>query len=225
MFWTRKNNGLPDYWNAYRQKFEAKTKGSARIQDLTFIVLDTETTGFYPSQDRILSIGAIPVLDGTLHSDKVLEVLIKQETYSPEAATIHGIRHHVVTENGISEAEAVALLLDYVGSHIIIGHHIGFDVAMLNAMIKRQIGKKLLNKTFDTANLFKRAFIENYRYQQHSPQVPLDEIANTFNIVPHDRHSALGDAMITALAFVRILKKLEKKEVYTLRDLQRQFHF
>jgi DNA polymerase-3 subunit epsilon len=89
--WFRKkyNDNHPDYWKAYVDSFDKKIKKP--IQETRFIAFDTETTGFDKKEDRILSIGAVEIINKTIKTNTALEIYIKQDVFKPETVKIHGI--------------------------------------------------------------------------------------------------------------------------------------
>ena len=56
---------------------------------------------------------------------------------------------------------------------------------------------------------------------QKKESYTLDELARKFDLSCRDRHTALGDAYITAMAFLKILTRLEEKRELTLKKLLR----
>ena len=216
LFKKKKKETLPEYWNAYEQLFREKT--TPYIADTRFVVLDTETTGLHYRSDRILSIGAITVLDNSISVSDIFEVYVKQETFNPETVKIHGLLREEKQANRISEEEAVRLFLQYAGNAVLVAHHARFDLTMLNNALKRLGLPKLKNRVLDTSTLYNRARIMSNlidRNKNHS----LDELAETLNVARNDRHTAAGDAYITALVFLKILARLKQKGTVRTRDL------
>lgn len=179
------------------------------IESERFVVLDTETTGFDYTNDRILCIGALVLQNGTINLQDSFEHYIDQEHFDKSSVEIHGIIRRDVL-NHKSEIEVLQLFLDYLGDSIIIAHHTKFDVTMINAALERNGLPKLSNKCLDTAVLYKRTLIKS-NLLQHKDHYTLDDLADKFDISKKDRHTAIGDAYITAIAFLKILKKLREK--------------
>ncbi|TRX37582.1 3'-5' exonuclease [Flavobacterium restrictum] len=184
-----------------------------------FIVLDTETTGFDYTNDRILCIGAIPLQNGVIAIADSFEVYIKQDHYDKTSAQIHGILKDWVMDRP-NEIEALQEFLHYLGDSIIIAHHTTFDVTMINRALERNGLPVLKNKTLDTAVLYKRTLL-NSNLLDRKDNYTLDELADKFDISKKDRHTAMGDAYITAIAFLKITNKLRNKKVLLLKQLYR----
>ena len=132
---------------------------------------------------------------------------------------IHGIIQNERIET-LSEEEAVKAFLKYIGNSVLVAHHAGFDVGMINEALSRMGLPRLKNKVLDTVNLYRGTrIISNLINREKS--YSLDEIAETYNIDTKDRHTAAGDAFITALAFLTILGKLNTDRKLNLKKLFR----
>lgn len=185
-----------------------------------FVVLDTETTGFDYDNDRILCIGAITLQNGVIAISESFEMYIQQEHYDKNSVQIHGILRDLVIKKP-SEAEVLQQFLTFLGDSIIIAHHTIFDVTMINRALERNGLPLLTNKTLDTAYLYKKTLIMS-NLLERKEKYALDDLADKFDISKKDRHTAMGDAYITAIAFLKIVKKLKDlkgKTEFTLRDL------
>jgi DNA polymerase-3 subunit epsilon len=216
-FFKKDRPVLPAFWTAYEKTFGEKTPSD--LPSVRFVVLDTETTGFDYDNDRMLCIGAITLQNGTIPLQDSLEVFIQQEHYDGESAKIHGILKRGNLER-VSELEALQRFLEYVGNAILIAHHAKFDLTMINRALERNGLPKLKNRALDTAVLYKRTLLLSNLIQRKEVYT-LDELADKFDISKKDRHTALGDAYITAIAFLKILNKLRDKKELTLKELFR----
>ncbi len=189
------------------------------IESARFVVLDTETTGFDYITDRILCIGAIVLQNGTINLQDGFEHYIDQEHFDKSSVQIHGIIRSDVLDHK-SEIQVLQLLLDYLGDSIIVAHHTLFDVTMINNALERNGLPKLINKTLDTAILYKKSLIKS-NLLERKDHYTLDDLADKFDISKKDRHTAMGDAYITAIAFLKILKKLRENNKTMLYQLYR----
>jgi len=187
------------------------------INTTRFVVLDTETTGFDYENDRILCIGAIVLQNNRISIQDSFEVYIVQEHYNKATAQIHGILKDFVLDRP-NELEALEQFLAFLGDSIIIAHHTKFDVTMINKALERNELPKLKNRTLDTAVLYKKTLIVS-NLLEVKENYTLDDLADKFDISKKDRHTAMGDAYITAIAFLKILKKLREKKEITLKEL------
>lgn len=191
------HKAYPDFWNDYQAINKLPLPHS--INDTTFVVFDTETTGLQPKTDKLLSIGAFKVKNKTIFTSDGLELYIQQKEFKKESAPIHGLRK-TGNENRINESEAIQQFLKFAGNSILVAHHAAFDMAIINEALARLDLPKLKNKYIDTAQLFERVIPAN----RHPKQLDLDHLAQFFKIPLHDRHTANGDAYITALIFIKL---------------------
>lgn len=207
---------LPDtaYWQAYQQSFEQAYLKKTPLRYIRFVVLDTETTGLDIKKDKILSIGAVAVKNQKIHIEDRFEYYVKQIYEGGKAGIkIHGIlpKHNVDAQ---SPEKILIDLLAYLKNSVIVGHHIGFDFAVLNRAFQQHLGGQLRNKILDTALLAKRVQSPFYNTnidnnQPHS----LDALCLQYDVPVYNRHTAGGDAIITALLFLKLMGKLEKRGI------------
>ena len=106
--------------------------------------------------------------------------------------------------------------LAYVQNAVLVAHHAAFDVAMINNALRRNGLPKLKNKILDTGHLFQKT-----RLDDSKTHFSLDELSKRFQIAMHDRHTASGDAYITALLFLKLIAKLKGKGDVKLKELSR----
>ena len=206
---------LFNFWKKEEDLFDE----NITIEETRFVVLDTETTGFDYDNDRILCIGALVLQNNIISVQDSFEVYIQQDHYDKSTAQIHGILKDFVLKRP-DELEALQQFLAYLGDSIIIAHHTKFDMTMINNALVRNGLDKITNRTLDTASLYKKTLIKS-NLLQHKDHYSLDDLADKFDISKKDRHTAIGDAYITAIAFLKILKKLREKEVSMLYHLFR----
>lgn len=208
---------LPEFWNEYSEKFTEEIPEN--ILDLKYVVFDTETTGFNFENDRILSIGAVKVENQSIEISQNFEVYLDQQTFNPETVKIHGIIRNEKIQK-LSEIEALKKFLEYIGNSILVAHHANFDIKMINKALERNKLPKLKNKFLDTALLYKKTRIATNLIDREKV-FSLDEIAEAYNIDLADRHTASGDAYITAIVFIKILSRISKSKKMNSTNLLR----
>lgn len=204
---------LLNFWKKEEDLFDENIS----IEETRFVVLDTETTGFDYENDRILCIGALVLQNGTISIQDSFEVYIEQDHYDKSTAQIHGILKAFVIQRP-TELEALQHFLIFLDDAIIIAHHAIFDVTMINKALERNGLPQLTNKRLDTAILYKKTLIKSHLFERKD-HYTLDDLADKFDISKKDRHTALGDAYITAIAFLKIVKKLKDKKNINLNSL------
>lgn len=210
-----KMRNLPPFWKAYKDTLKDVLKKD--IKTSKFVVFDCETSGLNPKKDRILSMGAVTIIDNEIKISETFERYLEQDIFNRESVAIHGLlKHGKQTKH--TEEEAIKDFLKYIEGAILVGHHVSFDVNCVNYALKRMGLPKLKNKTLDTGILYKKSKHELYA-EMYNKIYTLDELCEEFNIQKKDRHTAYGDAYMTAILFFRILKKLNKNKDLRLKDL------
>jgi DNA polymerase III subunit epsilon len=190
----------PKFWETYLAYFDENQSDSKR-----YVVFDCETTGLDYKSDRILSIGAVAIQNEQIIVGDFMEVFLQQDIFKPESVPIHGILKEGKEEK-IVEAEAVIRFLEFIKDATLIGHHVDFDIEMINQALNRLHVGKLKNQAMDTDVMYQK--LKYLPVEQHSS---LDELCDIFKIKKSDRHTASGDAFITALLFLKLKKKLNIK--------------
>ena len=189
----------------YQQRFAATWSDDTPIDRVRFIALDSETTGLNPLTDRLITIGAVAVQNGEIVLEDSFEAML-QVSRNTAAVAVHGITRDE-TRGGLEESEALRLFLDYLQDGVIVGHHIGHDISTLNAGYQRHWGFDLLNRSLDTMDL--TLHLEQsgaFEGRERIREFTLDSLCELFGVIPHDRHTAAGDAFITAQVFQRLLR-------------------
>lgn len=206
------NKNKPEFWKEYNDHF--KNNPSQQIDEVRFIVFDTETTGLDVILDRVLAIGAIAIFESKMDVGDSLEIYLKQDIFNVESVEIHGILKEGNTIKH-TEQQAIISFLEYAKNAVLVAHHAAFDVAMINAGLKRMGLPKLKNKVIDTGILFKKTDLAKDKAKHYS----LDDLSKQFKLKNHDRHTASGDAFLTGLIFLKTLSNLKKTRNIKLKDL------
>jgi len=221
--------GKADCLQVYREAFEQSWQDHEVIDNIRFVVLDTETTGLDAKRDRIVTIGAVVVSHGQILLEDQYEAVIKFD-YNTASVVVHGITREAAQEGGMEEAEALGEFLEYLRDGVIVGHHIGFDVDILNERCLARFGLKLENRWIDTMELTLNledagAFDDEDQSEEQKkrPDFSLDGLCKRFNIAPHDRHTAPGDAFITAQVFLKLLRMAGRNGMSTLADVSKRW--
>ena len=218
---TRQTVTYPEFVNEYLSHFDQPVQLNIPIEEATFTVIDTETTGLNTSKDNIISFGGVNVKNKTIDlSESVSVYFTNVLPTNKDAIQIHGTLPN--QSHGLDETAAIEKILGIIKNNVIVGHHIGFDILMINKLLQKHKFPILRNKVLDTSQLKKRTdhspfFQQNTGSNQHS----LDDLCREYNVVTHHRHTAAGDSFITALVFIKLIRILQKRGISTLKDLLR----
>ena len=187
-----------------RTPFErAKPSIHTPLEGLPMVAIDCETTGLNPRRDRIVSFAAIRIADGLHVEDQpVLDLLIDPGVTIPERATaVHGIDRAQLS-GAPTFAAAYERIVESLGGCVVIGHFVGFDLAIL-AREAARAGKPWREpSSLDTASL-----ADAFGYRATS--IDLEVVLARAGIAPRGtRHTAAGDARMAADLFVALARRL-----------------
>ena len=201
----------PEYYDF--DLFQAKDENSALddqlLSDLTYTVFDTETTGLNPSNgDTILQIGATRIVNGRLLRQESYEQLVDPGcTIPPEGIPIHGIRQDMV--DGQPRIGAVLPVFHaFAQDTVLVAHNAAFDMKFLQ-MQEEATGVVFRQPVLDTLLL---SAVVHPNQESHA----IEAIAERLNIAVTGRHTALGDALVTAEIWLRLVPMLAEQGVLTL---------
>lgn len=153
-----------------------------------FTVIDLETTGLCPEIDAIIEMSAIKVRNGV--AVETYSTLVKPcEPISEYIAELTGITNEMV-ENSPTITNALPIFLDFVGSDIVVGHNVNFDVNFLYDKRSELFGGEFCNDYIDTLRIARRLF-PNLKHHR------LQDIAEHLSVANNDYHRALNDCQVT----------------------------
>ena len=173
-----------------------------------WVALDCETTGLNVRSDEIIAIGAVRIAGNRILTSQRLELLVRPDkAISPASVRIHRLRERDVAQ-GLPLAEALHQLLHFVGSRPLVGYYLEFDVAMLNRVLKPLLGMGLPQPRIEVSALYyDHKFRQLPPYRQHdNAEIDLrfSTLMNDLGLPRREAHDALNDAVMAALAFVKL---------------------
>ena len=205
---------LEKYFEANRFRLSVEVNW----ESFRFACLDSECTGLDPKKDRIISIAGVGLSQGEICLFDQFSVIVPI-AYNTSSVTVHGITREEAAD-GVEEPEAICQFLDWLQDGIIVGHHIQHDLTLLNIACERHFNSVLKNMAVDTMEAFLAVSDAGGFANADPPEgYSLDALCDRFKIVPHDRHTALGDAYLTAQILLRILKEAGKLGLWNLQDI------
>ena len=187
--------------------------GATPLIAIAATAVDTETTGLDATKARILQIGAVGIMQGKVDRNagsksssipvSLFRLLLPASTASPMTSW---------SASRILRA-AWARFQDFAGPRVLVGHSIGFDLAVL----ERECQIARLPWTKPRALCVRLlATVANPNLADHS----LDMIAAWLGVEIAGRHTALGDAIAAGEIFVALLPELRKRNVRTLGEAE-----
>lgn len=187
------NKDYPDFWKDYLTKFETKPN--------KFVVVSTETSGLNPDKDVILSLGAFSVIDNSIVIKENFETVLLQYKFLQD----NGLSNEFIIESKMMkmpEPDALEAFVNFIGNSILVGHHINFDVEMLNAALERLDCGRLKNEALDVDVMYRKLTDINDK------QFSLDDLCEIYKIPKSDRNSSSEDAYRIGLLFLKLKSRL-----------------
>ena len=187
------NKEYPEFWKNYLSKFEKKSN--------RFVIISTETSGMNPVKDVILSIGSFAVIDISIFIGDSFEAVLLQYKFLHD----NGLSNEFIVESKMKklvEPEAIMSLIDYIGNATLVGHHVDFDVEMINAALEKLGCGRLKNEALDIDVMYRKL------HDITDKQFSLDELCTIYKIPKSDRNSSSEDAYKIALLFLKLKSRL-----------------
>ncbi|MBP2313724.1 3'-5' exonuclease [Azospirillum soli] len=189
--------------------------GRTPLDQLHYVVFDTETTGLSPSNgDEIIQIAAVRIVGGRILTGETFNTLVNpKRPIPPESVPFHGITDDMVADKPTID-KVLPQFRAFVSGAVLIAHNAAFDLKFLK-MKERAAGVQFDSPVLDTMLLSRML-------QGDDGDHTLDGIAERLGIEVVDRHTALGDSLVTAAVFLRMVEMLKERDVTTLDDAIRR---
>ena len=180
--------------------------------DVTFCVLDLETTGGDRNTDVITEIGAIKMRGG-VDLGRFQTLVNPGRAIPPSITILTGISDAMVFPAPRIE-QVLPSLLEFCRDSVIVGHNVRFDVGFLDAALARSKRPTLTNTAIDTLALARRLV------RDEVPDCRLGTLSSRFRLPHQPSHRALDDALATADLLHLLLERAAHFGVLGLDDLQ-----
>jgi DNA polymerase-3 subunit epsilon/CBS domain-containing protein len=181
---------------------------------LEAVIVDSETTGLDPANARLVELAAVPLSAGMLDEAQALRRLVRPDiTIPPSSTAIHGIDDAAVA-SAPPFGEIWPPFSELFANRIVIGHSLGFDLAVLRQECARARRPWRAPRALDTRLLAQAVRPD---LAGHS----LDQLALWLEVEQGDRHSALGDALTTGRIFLALVSRLRERGVRTLAEAEK----
>jgi len=201
----------PEFYDfdLFRASEQASALEDMRLVELSYTVFDTETTGLNPAGgDEIIQIGATRIVNGKLLRQESYEQLVDPQFMIPPASIpIHGITQDMVRGQPAID-QALPAFHAFARDTVLVAHNAAFDMRFL------QLKQERTGIVFDQPVLDTLLLSAVVHPSQESHR--LEAIAQRFNIPVTGRHTAMGDAIVTAEVFLRLIPLLAEKGIHTL---------
>ena len=210
---VRHHDSRPEFYDF--DLFQVSDAGHALddrpLSSLTYTVFDTETTGLNPSGgDEIIQMGAARIVNGKLLRQESFEQLVDPQRMIPAVTIpIHGITQDMVRGQP-TIGEVLPAFHVFAQDTVLVAHNAAFDMKFLQ-LKEAETGLVFNHPVLDTLLL---SAVVHPNQESHR----LEAIAERFNITVLGRHTALGDAMVTAEVWLRLIPLLQDMGIHTMRQ-------
>lgn len=163
------------------------------------IILDTETTGLNPVDNRVVEIGCIELVNHVATGREFHAYLNPERDMPAEAEAVHGLSSAFLSDKPLFAA-IVDDFLAFLGDAPVVAHNAGFDMGFINAELRRLERAPLASdRAIDTVLLARRKF--------PGAQASLDALCRRFQIDTSARtkHGALLDAQLLAQVYLELI--------------------
>jgi DNA polymerase-3 subunit epsilon len=206
-----RSESRPEYYDfdLFAQTESSRALDDRPLAELSYTVFDTETTGLKPSEgDEILQIGATRIVAGKLRRQECFEQLVDPQRDIPEAGIpIHGIQPQMVQGQPTIDTVLPAFHA-FAQDTVLVGHNAAFDMRFLQ-LKEARTGLRFDQPVLDTLLL---SAVAQPNQESHG----LEAIAERLGVTVMGRHTALGDAMVTAEVFLKLIPLLQAQGIHTL---------
>lgn len=181
------------------------------LSELSYTVFDTETTGLNPGAgDEIIQIGAVRLVNNKLLQQEFFDQLVNpKRQIPPHTIPIHGIKQDMVRNQPTIE-QVLPTFHTFTQDTVLVAHNAAFDMRCL------QVKEAATGVVFDQPVLDTLLLSAVLHPNQESHR--LEAIAERFNVTVIGRHTAMGDAIVTAEVFLNLIPLLAEKGIKTLRQ-------
>ncbi len=179
------------------------------------MVVDVETNGLNPLEDRLLAIGAVGLRQSLIRLQDSFEIILRQEISSDHGnILVHGI-DGTTQRSGHEHPEALSRFLGFAGKAPLVGFHSDFDRIAINRAIRSALGAVPVNAWIDLAVAAPPLLFPEHARNAHT----LDDWTRLFGIENPARHNALADALATAQLLQVVLARASRSGNCRLEDL------
>ncbi|MEA2452990.1 MAG: polymerase subunit epsilon [Actinomycetota bacterium] len=182
------------------------------LSEVTFCVVDLETTGGSPTDSAITEVGAVKVLRGEVVG--TFQTLV--DPGQPVPAFIRLLTG--ITEEDLVEAPPIETVLpsflEFAKDTVLVAHNARFDISFLNHALVSRGYEPLSNRVIDTAGLARKVVageVPNHR---------LATLASHLRCAHQPCHRAFADVLATIDVLHHLIERVAGFGVVTLEDLQ-----
>ncbi len=190
---------------------EVVTNPKGQSLDASFVVFDIETTGFSATKDRIIEIGAVKIVKGSI-IDKYSTFVNPEVPIPYEIEQLTSIHDNMVINSPKIE-DVLPQFLAFCEGCTLVAHNASFDVGFIQKNTS-QLGVETDFTVIDTVGLARILLPELSRYK-------LNIVAKALNVSLENHHRAVDDAGATAEIFVKLCGMLREREITIINEIDK----
>lgn len=187
------NKEYPEFWKLYLAKFETKSN--------RYVIINTETSGFNPKKDVVLSIGGIGMLNDVIKIGDNFEVVIMQYKYLHD----QGLSNESIIDSKLTkltEQQAIQAFVDYIGNAVLVGHRIHLEIEMINEALEKMGCSKLKNEALDIEIMHQKLL------DSTSKAFTLEALIKAYSLPHFEKDTVSDGAYAIALLFLKLKTRL-----------------
>ena len=192
-------------------------KGQSLLEFIDdYTVIDVETTGCDPKEDRIIQVSCITIRNGQV-SDQFDTLVNPEKEINPFITNLTGITNEMVADAPTIN-EVMPSLLDFIGDDILVGHNVNFDINFIYDAAIQTVGSGLTNDFIDTLRLARRLFPDWPDHRLHT-------LVTNFQLPADNFHNSLDDVFHTyrCYEYIKDLVKKDLTDKYKISTVKKRF--
>ena len=181
-----------------------------RLLDEPIVVLDFESTGLNTKKARVMEIGAVKLIGGTV-ADSLSLMVNPQEIIPQDVVDLTGITQAMVADKETADT-AIPKLMEFIGDCPIAAHNASYDAALLQAELKRVGLPPYEGPVIDTLSFSRKLYPEMKSHK-------LKSVCKHLGVNLKNAHRAVHDATATAQCLAQMIRNVQEQGLATLNDL------
>ncbi|MCU0571855.1 MAG: 3'-5' exonuclease [Syntrophobacteraceae bacterium] len=168
-----------------------------RLEDVTFVAVDLETTGLDFKRDEIIAFAGIPMKD--------MKIRLSEASYltiCPERYRIDGMKYHGISADDLKLSPCFEDVADHILAvldGILVGYCVEVDYRFLQRYLRKS-GRSFSRKTVDIA-ILERWIIDRHGRRRTGEDLSFDALLKRYGLKEYYRHNAMADAFFSAQIF------------------------
>lgn len=185
----------------------------SKLDALSYVVFDIESTGLSPLTNKIIEIGAVKIQNGEV-VDRFSQLIDPKENLTDEIINLTHINDAMLRGQPVIE-EVLPLFLAFAKDCVLVAHNADFDVSFIRAAAQKQ-GLSFDRVYADTLRLSRELLTELKTHR-------LNKVCDYLGIRLEGHHRAVNDAEATAFVFLKLIKLLQERNINTAGELNAAF--